>query len=97
MHWTAMREAIASRIEVFRSGGAPQPSRFTQKFGGNLVPYVIYEKSYNAAYSSVNYVYSGLRWARASLDTLIHNRVGRVAGDVTEVILGLMFGASAVA
>jgi hypothetical protein len=79
MYWTAMKAAIESGIEVFRIGGAPQPSRFTQKFGGGLVPYVIYEKTYNAAYSSVDCVYSGLRWARASLDTLIHNRGARAA------------------
>jgi hypothetical protein len=97
MHWAAMKAAIGSGIGVFRIGGAPQPSRFTQKFGGDLVPYVIYEKSYNAAYSSVAYVYSGLRWARASLDTLILNRMGRAAGGASDVLLALLFCAAAVA
>jgi hypothetical protein len=97
MHWVAMQAAIASGIAVFRIGGAPQPSRFTQKFGGDLVPYSVYEKSYNAAYTSVSYLYSGFRWARASLDTLIHNRVGRVPGGVSEMLLAFLFGAGAVA
>jgi hypothetical protein len=95
MHWIAMKAAIGSGIGIFRIGGAPQPSRFTQKFGGELVPYVVYEKSYNAAYSSVSYVYSGLRWARASLDTLIHSRTGRAA-SASDLLLASLFSATAV-
>jgi hypothetical protein len=44
VHWTAMNAAIARGITVFNMGGAPQP-RFTQKFGGSLLPYVTYEKA----------------------------------------------------
>lgn len=45
LHWTAMKLAIRRRIPVFNIGGAPAPSRFTQKFGGGLAPFCIYQKS----------------------------------------------------
>jgi hypothetical protein len=41
-----MREAIARRIPVFNIGGAPAPSRFTQKFGGEDVPYNRYRRNF---------------------------------------------------
>jgi hypothetical protein len=65
MRWTAMRRGIATGLRVFRSGGAPQPSRFTQKFGGALKPYVVYEKTYSSSYARLARVLRVLRGARA--------------------------------
>jgi hypothetical protein len=44
LHWTAMKLAIARGIGSFHIGGEPAPSRFSQKFGGDAVPYHIYQK-----------------------------------------------------
>jgi lipid II:glycine glycyltransferase (peptidoglycan interpeptide bridge formation enzyme) len=46
LHWTAMKMAIKRGITTFNMGGGPVPSRFTQKFGGSLQPYLIYRKSF---------------------------------------------------
>lgn len=46
LHWTAMKLAIRRGIPLFNIGGAPAPSRFTQKFGGGLVPFNVYRKSF---------------------------------------------------
>lgn len=46
LHWTAMKMAIERGIATFNMGGGPLPSRFTQKFGGNLQPYLTYRKSF---------------------------------------------------
>ena len=46
LHWTAMKLAIRRGIPVFNIGGAPAPSRFTRKFGGGLVPFNTYHKSF---------------------------------------------------
>ncbi len=46
LHWTAMKLAIRHGIPVFDLGGAPAPSRFTRKFGGGLVPFNTYHKSF---------------------------------------------------
>ncbi len=94
MHWTAMKAAIESGISVFRIGGAPQPSRFAQKFGGNLLPYVVYEKTYNLAYGSVKYLYS---CAGRALDKLILSRARRAAGGISEMLLALLLCAASVA
>jgi len=45
LHWTAMKLAMDRGIPLFNIGGGPNPSRFTQKFGGSTVPYVVYCKS----------------------------------------------------
>jgi Acetyltransferase (GNAT) domain len=44
LHWTAMKLAIARGIGSFHIGGEPAPSRFSQKFGGEAVPYYLYQK-----------------------------------------------------
>ena len=44
LHWTAMKLAIARGIGSFHIGGEPAPSRFSRKFGGDAVPYYIYQK-----------------------------------------------------
>jgi hypothetical protein len=87
MRWTAIRAAIASGLRVFRPGGAPLPSRMAQKFGGVLVPYVIYEKIYNIAYPPVDHVLSGLRWARNHWTRF---RVGGVTRNLREWLLTLI-------
>jgi hypothetical protein len=88
MRWTAIRAAIASGLRVFRAGGAPLPSRMAQKFGGVLMPYVIYEKKYNIAYPPVDHVLSGLRWARTRWTRF---RIGHVTRKVSEWLPILMF------
>ena len=87
MRWTAIKAAIASGLRVFKAGGAPHPSRFAQKFGGTLVPYVIYEKIYNLAYTPVDHALSGLRWARTRWTSF---RIGRVTRNVRELLPTLM-------
>jgi hypothetical protein len=88
LRWTAIRAAIASGLRAFRAGGAPRPSRFAQKFGGDLVPYVIYEKIYNAAYARVDQALRGLRWARTRWTS---SRMGRMTRNVREWLPTLMF------
>ena len=46
LHWTAMKLAISRGIPAFNIGGGPRPSRFTQKFGGGVVSYSTYRKSF---------------------------------------------------
>jgi hypothetical protein len=46
LHWTAMQAAVARRIPIFNIGGAPIPSRFTRKFGGDDVPYNRYRRNF---------------------------------------------------
>jgi hypothetical protein len=46
LHWTAMKLAISRGIPTFNIGGGPRPSRFTQKFGGGVVSYSTYRKSF---------------------------------------------------
>ncbi|HEV8441209.1 MAG TPA: GNAT family N-acetyltransferase [Methylomirabilota bacterium] len=46
LHWTAMKLAISRGISTFNIGGEPLPSRFSQKFGGRLIPYRAYRKSF---------------------------------------------------
>jgi lipid II:glycine glycyltransferase (peptidoglycan interpeptide bridge formation enzyme) len=46
LHWTAMKLAISCGIPAFNIGGGPLPSRFTQKFGGGVVSYNTYRKSF---------------------------------------------------
>jgi hypothetical protein len=46
LHWTAMKLAIRRGIPAFNIGGAPAPSRFSRKFGGGLVPFNTYHKSF---------------------------------------------------
>ena len=57
MHWTAMRMAIARGIPSFNMGGGPRPSRFTQKFGGSLQPYLTYHKSFMPFFDQARQVY----------------------------------------
>ena len=53
LHWTAMKAAIARGISTFNIGGAPNPSRFTQKFGGTLIPHIVYERSLARSFNPV--------------------------------------------
>jgi hypothetical protein len=46
LHWTAIQIAIEHGIPRFHMAGSPRPSRFTRKFGGHSVPYVIYRREY---------------------------------------------------
>jgi hypothetical protein len=46
LHWTAIQTAIEQGIPRFHMAGHPRPSRFTRKFGGRSIPYVIYRREY---------------------------------------------------
>jgi Acetyltransferase (GNAT) domain len=46
LHWTAIQTAIERGIPLFHMAGSPRPSRFTRKFGGNGVPYIVYRRQY---------------------------------------------------
>jgi predicted N-acyltransferase len=46
LHWTAIQMAIERGIPRFHMAGSPRPSRFTRKFGGHSLPYVIYRREY---------------------------------------------------
>jgi Acetyltransferase (GNAT) domain len=61
LHWTAIKAAIDRGIKTFIIGGAPNPSRFSQKFGGELVPYIIYEKSFKPVFNSIRHAYNRFR------------------------------------
>jgi hypothetical protein len=61
LHWTAIKAAIARGIPTFEIGGAPQPSRFVQKFGGALVPYVTAERGFAPLFSMARTVYRHIR------------------------------------
>jgi hypothetical protein len=88
MRWIAIKAATASGLRVFRAGGAPHPSRFAQKFGGTLVPYVIHEKIYNLAYAPLDHALSGLRWARTRWRSF---RIGSATRSAREWMPALMF------
>jgi len=88
MRWIAIKAATASGLRVFRAGGAPHPSRFAQKFGGTLVPYVVHEKIYNLAYAPLDHALSGLRWARTRWRSF---RIGSATRNAREWMPALMF------
>jgi hypothetical protein len=46
LHWTAIQVGIKLSIPTFHMAGSPRPSRFTRKFGGHSVPYIIYRRQY---------------------------------------------------
>jgi hypothetical protein len=45
LHWTAIKLAVARGIPMFRIASG-RSSRFTQKFGGTVAPYLIYRQSF---------------------------------------------------
>ena len=57
LHWAAIKAAAERGIEVFNIGGAPRPSLFTQKFGGRLVPYVVYERTFDRSFKQGREIY----------------------------------------
>lgn len=61
LHWTAMRLAIARGIPTFDIGGWPAPSRFTQKFGGNLMPYHFYSQTFVPLFETGRRLYHAAR------------------------------------
>ena len=61
LHWTAMKMAIERGIPQFDMGGGPQPSRFTQKFGGGLQPVSRYRKSFVPLLGEVQNAYQILK------------------------------------
>ncbi len=81
MHWTAMKMAIEAGITTFNMGGGPQPSRFTQKFGGSLQPYLTYRKSFVPFLEEAYQVYKFLVRQRCAASRLFEERPGRVHGD----------------
>lgn len=58
LHWTAMKLAIRRGIPMFNIGGAPAPSRFTKKFGGGLVPFNTYHKSFIPFLEAARHLYA---------------------------------------
>ncbi len=57
LHWTAMKLAMERGITTFNIGGGPNPSRFTQKFGGYLQPYRTYRKSLIPLFDTARQLY----------------------------------------
>jgi len=66
LHWTAIKAAVARGIQVFNIGGAPKPSLFTQKFGGRLVPHVIYERTFARTFKQARDIYRHIAKFRTS-------------------------------
>lgn len=66
LHWTAMREAIRRGIPSFNIGGAPVPSRFTRKFGGDEQPYRCYRKSFVPLLEAARRAYYAFDFLRPS-------------------------------
>jgi len=73
LHWTAMKMAIERGIATFNMGGGPQPSRFTQKFGGSLQPYLIYRKSFLPFFEQARRAYHFLNRHRHVATGLVGN------------------------
>jgi len=61
LHWTAIQTAITQKILHFEIGGAPQPSRFTRKFGGELIPYISVRKAFMPLVGVALNAYRGIR------------------------------------
>ncbi len=62
MHWTAIKMAVERGIPNFNMGGGATPSRFTQKFGGRLRPYLTYSKSFLPLFKKAGQVYHFLKY-----------------------------------
>ena len=67
LHWTAMQEAIRRGLTMFNMGGAPRPSRFTRKFGGQDVPYSVYRRSFVPFLDTARALYHSLAGGRPRL------------------------------
>jgi len=61
MHWTAMKTAIRRGIPAFNIGGGPVPSRFSEKFGGESVPYHEFSRALNPLIRPALALYDRLR------------------------------------